>query len=104
MQTLDSNNARHEKPPTKQYTVFYTGTVQMQSEPMVLEDGNQETVNGPSRVTVLVRWSVSKCQRVNRRTRLRQRNCRESVSSEFGDSEWVCRRSWALKSYDSAER
>jgi hypothetical protein len=56
-------------------------------EPAVLEDGNQETVNGPSRVTVLVRRPVSTCHRVNRRTRLRQRNCRESVSSEFRGSE-----------------
>jgi hypothetical protein len=44
-------------------------------EPTILEDGNQATVNGPYRITVLVR------------TRLRQRNCRESMSSEFGDSE-----------------
>jgi hypothetical protein len=50
---------------------------------------------------VLVRRPVSTCHRVNRRTRLRQRNCRESVSSEFGDSDWVCR-SWALASEDSA--
>jgi hypothetical protein len=41
-------------------------------DPTVLEDGNQATVNGPSRVTVLVRRPVSTCQRVNRRTRLRQ--------------------------------
>jgi hypothetical protein len=73
-------------------------------KPTVLEDSNQETVNRPPRVTVLVWWPVSTCQWVNRRTRLRQRNCHESVSSEFGNSEWVCRRSWALKSYDSAER
>jgi hypothetical protein len=51
-------------------------------EPTVLEDGNQATVNRPSRITVLVRRPVSTCQRVNRRTRLRQRNFRESVSSE----------------------
>jgi hypothetical protein len=50
--------------------------------PTVLEDGNQATVSGPYRITVLVRRPVSTCQRANRRTRLWQRNCRESVSSE----------------------
>jgi hypothetical protein len=51
-------------------------------EPTVLEDDNQETLNGPSRVTVLVRRPVSTCQLVNRLTRLRQRNFREPVRSE----------------------
>jgi hypothetical protein len=28
----------------------------------------------------------------------------ETVSQQSGNCEWVCRRSWALKSYDSVER
>jgi hypothetical protein len=41
-------------------------------DPTVLEDGNQETVNGPSRITVLVRRPMSTCQRVNEGTQMRK--------------------------------
>jgi hypothetical protein len=81
--------------PTQQWKCFLWGPI---------PGYNSETA---AVKTVFVRRPVGTCQRVNRRTRLRQRNCRESVESvgsKFGDSDWVCRRSWALKSGDSAKR